>query len=96
VAIALATWSAIIVFSPVILLIGEPVNRYVMRRPRRSALMAGVVVVRTGDRSARLGAPARLTQPYSLLLIAIRNPLWIALTAPGRWVADQFSRRRRG
>jgi hypothetical protein len=85
----------IIVLSPVILLVGEPVNRYVMRRLRSNALMAGAAVVRTGDRSSRVATPVRLTLLSSLLLTAIRNPLWIALTAPGRWVADQFSRARR-
>jgi hypothetical protein len=64
-----------------------------MRQLRWNALMAGADVVRTGDRLARVG-PVRLTLPSSLLLTAISHPLWIALTAPGRWVADQFSRAR--
>ncbi len=84
-AISLAMWPLIIIFSPVILLVGEPVNRYVMRLMRWSALVA----------AARRGhgpAPAEavlLSPPASLLLTAITNPLWIALTAPGRWVADR-------
>jgi hypothetical protein len=32
----------------------------------------------------------RLPAPASLLLVVISNPLWIALTAPGRWVSDRF------
>lgn len=91
VAITLAISLVIITLSPVILLAGEPVNRYVMRRLRWRPPIAGVAVVRTGNRSARVVAPVRLTLPSSLLLIAISNPLWIALTAPGRWVADQLS-----
>ena len=61
------------------------------RRLRWGAPIAGVAAVRTGNRSARVVTLVRLTLPSSLLLIAISNPLWIALTAPGRWVADKFS-----
>jgi len=32
----------------------------------------------------------RLPAQASLLLVVISNPLWIALTAPGRWVSDQY------
>ena len=91
--IRLAVWAAVIVLSPVILLAGEPVNRYVMRRLRRSARVAGAAVVRSGDPSARVVTAVGLTRSSSLLLTAISNPLWIALTAPGRWVADRFSAR---
>jgi hypothetical protein len=38
--ISLAMWPLTIALSPVILVAGEPVNRYVMRRVRRSAPMA--------------------------------------------------------
>lgn len=93
-AIALALWPVMIVLSPVILLVGEPVNRHVMRRLRWSAPLAGGAVDRPGDRVAWAGTPVRLAPLSSLLLTAVRNPLWIALTAPGRWVADQFSRAR--
>ena len=65
-------WLLIIVFAPVILVAGEPVNRYVMRRVR--------------------WAPSRLPLHVFLLFSAMRNPLWIALTAPGRWVGDRFRR----
>jgi hypothetical protein len=91
-AISLAMWPAIIVFSPVILLAGELVNRYVMRRVRWSAPMARQAVARTSDGPARAVAPVQLTLPSSLLLIAIGNPLWIALTAPARWAGDRLSR----
>jgi hypothetical protein len=65
-AISLAMWPLTIMFSPMILVAGEPLNRYVMKRACRSAT-AGPAAV-------------------------IGNPLWIALTAPGRWVSDQFRR----
>ena len=91
-AIEVALWPLIILLSPVILVVGEPVNRFVMRRVRRSAATAQVAVVRRGDRPARAVTAARLPLHASLLLMAISNPLWIALTAPGRWVSDRFRR----
>jgi hypothetical protein len=74
-------WPLVIALSPAILLAGEPVNRYVMRRLRGSAALAGPAVVLR-------------SRPSSVLLTVISNPLWIALTAPGRWAADKFSRAR--
>jgi hypothetical protein len=89
--ISLALWPLIIIFSPVILLAGELVNRYVMRRVRRSASTAQIAVVRHGGRPARAAA-GQLPPRTSLLLTVISSPLWIALTAPGRWVSDWFRR----
>jgi hypothetical protein len=93
-AISAAVWLLIIVFSPVILVVGEPVNRYVMWRVRSSAATAtGVpVVVSHGEGSVYAVTPSRPSLPVFLLLSAIHNPLWIALTAPGRWVSDRFRR----
>jgi hypothetical protein len=87
--IAVAQWPLIIIFSPVILLVGELVNRYVMRRVRRAASDAQIAFVRLGGQPPR-AAVVRLPQRAPLLLAVISNPLWIALTAPGRWVSDQF------
>lgn len=94
--ISLVMWPLIIIFSPVILLAGEPVNRYVMRgcagvplRPRRPPPAVAA------DQLARQG-PIRLPLHGSLLLTVISNPLWIALTAPGRWVGDRIRRYPRG
>jgi hypothetical protein len=89
--ISLALWPLIIIFFPVVLLAGEPVNRYVMRRVRRSASTA------QADAAGQAGRPARATavwlpQRTSLLVTVISNPLWIALTAPGRWAGDRFRR----
>jgi len=89
--ISLALWPLITIFAPVILLAGEPVNRYVMRRVRRSAPAAQIAVIRHRGRPARAAA-VRLPPRTSLLLTVISNPLWIALTAPGRWVSDRFRR----
>jgi hypothetical protein len=90
-AVTLAEWVVVIALSPVILLAGEFVNRYVMRRLRSRLPVREVIVDRTGDRSPLMVTSVRLTGASSLMLIPIRNPLWIALTAPGRWVADQFT-----
>jgi hypothetical protein len=86
--ISLALWPLIIIFSPVIVLAGEPVNRYVMR-VRRRASSAQMAVVRHSGRPARAAA-VRLPLHTSLLLTVISNPLWIVLTAPGRWISDRF------
>jgi hypothetical protein len=91
-AISLAMWPLLIIFSPVILVVGEPVNRYVMRRVRWSAATAQVAVARRGDQPVRAVVVVPLPMHASLLLMAISNPLWIALTAPGRWVSDRFRR----
>ena len=86
-------WPLIIVFAPVILVAGEPVNRYVMWRVRwDAATVTRVTVVSHGDWSAHAVAPSRLPLHVFLLFSAMRNPLWIALTAPGRWVSDRFRR----
>ena len=87
--IPLAMWLLIIIFSPVILLVGEPVRRYVMRRVLRNAAAVQVAAVCQSGRPAS-AALVRLPRHASLLLTAISNPLWIALTAPGRWVSDRF------
>ena len=89
--ISLALWPLIIIFSPVIVLAGEPVNRYVMRRVRRTAYTAQIAAVRHDERPARAAA-AQLPPRTSLLLAVISHPLWIALTAPGRWVSDRLRR----
>jgi hypothetical protein len=89
VAASLAGWLLAVVFSPVILVAGEPVNRYVMRRVHRSAAAGLAAATLRGDQPA--GAVAvRLPAAASLALVVISNPLWIALTAPGRWVIDRF------
>jgi hypothetical protein len=75
----------------VILVAGEPVNQYVMRRVRRMPAAGPAAVIGHRDRPARPVA-VRLPASASLFLVVISNPLWIALTAPGRWVSDRFRR----
>jgi hypothetical protein len=90
-------WPLIVIFSPLVLLAGEPVNRYVMRRAHRAARMTEVTVVSDGDGDRQPLAVVFGRQPPHvwLLFMAMRNPLWIALTAPGRWVSDRFRRTSR-
>jgi hypothetical protein len=90
-AISLAVWPLTIILSPVILVAGEPVNRYVMRRVRGSAAAGPAAVTGHGDGPAR-AVVVRLSAPASLLWVLISNPLWIALTAPGRRAGDRFRR----
>jgi hypothetical protein len=90
-AVSLGVWPLTIILSPVILVAGEPVNRYVMRRMRRSAAAGPAAVPGHGDGPSR-AVVVRLSAPASLLWVVISNPLWIALTAPGRWMADRFRR----
>jgi hypothetical protein len=89
--ISVALWPLIIILSPVILLAGELVNRYVMQRVRPSASTTQTAVVWHSGGPAHAAA-VRLPLHTSFLLTVISNPLWIALTAPGRWVNDRFSR----
>jgi hypothetical protein len=87
--ISVALWPLVVIFSPVIVLAGEPVNWYVLRRIGRSAA-AEAAVVHPVFGPAPAAAPVRLPRKLSLLVTVISNPLWIALTAPGRWVHDRF------
>jgi len=89
-AVALGAWPLAVILSPVILVAGEPVNRYVMRRVRRITADGRPAVIQHADWPVRAAAvrPVRAC----LLLAVISNPLWIALTAPGRWVSGLFRR----
>jgi len=90
-------WPIIIIGFPVVLLAGERLNRYALRLAARAAGISEVTAVRDGDMGpARAVVLRRLPPHVSLLLTATRNPLWIALTAPGRWVSDRFRRTSRG
>lgn len=89
-AVSLAAWPLIVILAPVILVAGELVNRYVMRQVRRIARDGRPVVSPHADWPVR--AAVVLPSRASLLLVVVSNPLWIALTAPGRWVSDLFRR----
>jgi hypothetical protein len=88
-AMRVAVWPVIIVLSPVILVAGEPANRYVerWRRPYRTVPVAQEAVSGSDSR----WQPAQLSPHVFLIFAIMSNPLWIALTAPGRWVGDRFT-----
>ena len=74
----------VVVLAPAVLLFGEAVNRRYHRR------LAGC----PKPAVARAWAPRR-----ARAAIVLNNPVWIALTAPGRWVLDRLRPRvggRRG
>jgi hypothetical protein len=91
-AISLAAWPLAIMLSPVILVAGEPVSRYVMRRERWSAAAGPAAAAAPYGGGPARAAAVLLPAQASVLLVVISNPLWIALTAPGRWAGDRFRR----
>lgn len=101
---------AVVALSPAVLLAGELVNRHYLHgmraiparfRPRRSGAAAarryyrhtgpGRVSASDACHGRRFGA---LAEPF------LANPLWIAMTAPARWLIDRVrplaGRGRRG
>jgi hypothetical protein len=100
----------LIVLAPAVLLFGELVNRHYLRGlpPGRDRILVrrrglpgrrGHVVVRhVGPGRA---AYAVATRNRTVARRVLANPLWIALTAPARWLLDRIrpragSRRGRG
>lgn len=94
----------VLALAPAVLLAGELVNRHYLGN-----LSAGRdrVPVRRGRRvvlrnvGPGRGACAVAVQDHKLARWILANPLWIALTAPGRWLLDRIrpragSGRRRG
>lgn len=76
--------------SPLVVAAGEPLTRRI-----RAGLRAQHTPGQRGQRSQPAAAVAAGRAEFWLVLI--RNPLWIALTAPGRWVAGRAGGgRRRG
>jgi hypothetical protein len=69
-AISLAVWPLRVIFSPVILVAGEPVNQYVMRRVRRCAAAGPAALPGHGGRPGRAVA-VRLPAHASPLLVVI-------------------------
>jgi hypothetical protein len=80
-----ATWLLAVVLSPLIVVAGEWLRRFVLARP----------VARQAQRSWRrvprrlFGRPRSVAGPWrprQFLVLLVTNPLWIALTAPTRWL----------
>jgi len=86
-------------FSPLIVVAGEPLRRYVLaRQPTARPALPGwyraLKPTRPGARMARVSSgPARITvvfwRRHGFWLLLVSNPLWIALTAPARWLLDR-------
>jgi len=73
--------------APVIMVAGEPLRRYVLARPaaRPSRPATQAAMISHG--------PAGTVQVFwrrpGFWLLVVSNPLWIALTAPARWLLDR-------
>jgi hypothetical protein len=94
----------VLALAPAVLLAGELVNRHYLRNlpPRRDRIPVyrgrRVVFRNVGPGRA---AYAAATRDHKLARRILANPLWIALTAPARWLLDRIrpragSRRGRG
>jgi hypothetical protein len=97
----------VIVLAPAVLLFGELVNRRYwrgMRAGRDQILVRGrlglrrhrVVVRQLGPRWAVGAASATVHRRGTVARMVLSNPLWIALTAPARWLFDHLRPRARG
>src|SRR5262249_15978786 len=75
-----AIWVLTVPLSPLVVLAGEPLRRYVLHR-------------RAARRPPGVQASWR-RRPF--LTLWVTNPLWIALTAPARWLLDRVASSRLG
>jgi hypothetical protein len=95
----------VIVLAPAVLVFGELVNRHylrglppgrdriLVRRRRLPGRRGGVVVRHVGPRPA---AYASATRDRKVARRVLANPLWIALTAPARWLLGHVRPRAGG
>jgi hypothetical protein len=89
-----------VAFAPLIMVAGEPLRRYVLARPAARPSRPGWY------RTLRRSRPGTQTATFShgpagtvhvfwhrprFWLLVVSNPLWIALTAPARWLLDRAS-----
>jgi hypothetical protein len=78
-----------VALSPLIVVAGEPLRRHVLARPGRYR------VGRRGTSQRFSYGPVAARQVSwrrdGLWLVLVSNPLWIALTAPSRWLLDRAS-----
>ena len=104
---ALATCTAtvlIVVLAPAVLLFGELVNRHYLRglRSGRDRIPVRRFGLRGRSRVVyRYAAPGRAayvaaTPSRRVARRVLTNPLWIALTAPARWLLDRVRPRAGG
>jgi len=89
-----------VAFAPLIMVAGEPLRRYVLARPAARPSRPGwyrtLRRFRHGTQAAMIShGPAGTVQVFGrrprFWLLVVSNPLWIALTAPARWLLDRAS-----
>jgi hypothetical protein len=82
---------AAIALAPVVVLVGEPLRRYCLRRLGRPVGRPRSVGMRwDAGWSRAAGVRANVVRPrLGLARAIVSNPVMIALTAPGRWAMDR-------
>ena len=89
----------VLALAPAVLLAGELVNRHYLVRlpggPDRIPVRRGRRVVLRNAGPGRAGYPVA-TRGHPLARRVLANPLWIALTAPARWLLDRIRPRAGG
>ena len=88
-------------FAPLVLIGGEAVNRRYHRGLRAGRIPRRMHYLPSPSRYQGAGVSWRRRRFGGLAWLFLTNPLWIALTAPARWVTDRLrplagGRRRRG
>jgi len=95
-------WLLTAALSPLVVVAGESLRRHVMARPTTRPTGPGE---RRAPRRPQLGARAGrrpdglaggghdVWRRRSVLMRLVSNPLWIALTAPARWLLDRAASR---
>jgi hypothetical protein len=79
-----------VALSPLIVVAGEPLRRRVVARPGRYWVRRPGMSRRTAVFCPVAGGQVPW-RPHSLWMVLVNNPLWIALTAPSRWLLDRAS-----
>jgi len=75
-----------VALSPLIVVAGEPLRRRVLARPGGYRVRRTAVFSHGAVRGVRVS-----WRRHSLWMVLVNNPLWIALTAPSRWLLDRAS-----
>ena len=86
-----AVWLLTAALSPLVVVVaGEPLRRYVLARQVSLSLWRRVPGIRGRRRAGR--RPGKVLVAWrrrTFAMTLVSNPLWIALTAPARWLLDR-------